>query len=117
MEFIIGFLRTMRQHDFIMVVVDKLTKVVHFIPMKYTFLASYVAQVFIKDMVRLHGAPKKIVSDWDVKFISKFWKELFACLGTKLAFSATYHLHTDGQTERIHGILEDMLRMYVMHQQ
>jgi transposase InsO family protein len=107
----------LRQHDSIMVVVDRLTKVAHFIPVKSTYSASEVAQVFIREIVRLHGVPKKIVSDRDAKFTSKFWKELFAGLGTELAFSTTYHPQTDGQTERVNRILEDMLRMYVMHQQ
>ena len=73
--------------------------------------------MLIREIVRLHGVSKKIVLDRDVKFTSKFWKELFAGLGTKLAFSTTYHPLTDGQTERVNMILEDMLRMYVMHQQ
>ena len=76
-----------------------------------------MAQVFIRDVVILHGVAKKIVLDRDVKFTSKFWKELFASLGTELAFSTTYHLQTDGKTERVNRILEDMLRMYVMHHQ
>lgn len=117
MYFIIGFLRTSRQHDSIMVVVDMLKKVVHLIPVKITYLTSDVAQFFIRDVVRLHGVPKKIVSERDVKFTSKFLKELFVGLGTELAFNTTYHLHTDGQKKRDNKILEDMLRMYVMHQQ
>ena len=68
-------------------------------------------------MVRLHGVPKKIVSDRDAKFTSMFWKELFVGLGTKLAFSIAYHPQTDGQTDMVSRILEDMLRLYVMHQQ
>eukprot|EP00253_Pinus_taeda_P020143 PITA_20143 len=117
MEFITGFSRMLTQHDSIMVVVYRLTKVAHFIPVTSTFSASNVAKVFIKDVARLHGVPKKIVSDRDAKFTSKFWKELFAGLGTKLAFSTTYHLQTDGQRNRVNKILEEMLRMYVMHQQ
>ena len=66
-------------------------------------------------MVRLHGVPKKIMLDRDAKFTSKFWKELFAGLRTKLAFSITYHPQIDGQTKRVSKILEDMLRMCVMH--
>jgi len=68
-------------------------------------------------VVKLHSVPKKIVSDIDAKFTSKFWKELFAGLGIDLAFSTSYHPREDGQIERVNRILEDMLRMYVMHQQ
>ena len=117
MDFITGLTRTMRQHDSIIVIMDMLTKVSHFIPVKSTFLASDVAHVVIRDVVRVHGAPKKIVSDKDVKFTSKLWKELFVGLGIELAFSTTYHLQTDGQIERVNRILEDLLRMYVMHLQ
>eukprot|EP00253_Pinus_taeda_P001723 PITA_01723 len=67
--------------------------------------------------VRLHGVLKKIVSGRDAKFTSRFWKELFAGLGIELVFSTTYHLQRNGQTERANRILEDMLRMCVMHQQ
>ena len=78
-----------------MVVVERLTKVAHFIPVKSTFSASDVAQVFIRDVVRLHIIPKKIVLDRDAKFTSKFWKELFAGLSTELAFNIAYHLQID----------------------
>jgi len=117
MNFITGLPKTVKQRDSIMVIVDRLTKVAHFIPMKSTYSASNVAQVFIKDVVRLHGVPKKIVSERNAKSTSKFWKELFAGLGTELAFNTTYHPQTDGWTERINKILENMMRMYVMHQQ
>ena len=69
------------------------------------------------DVVILHGVSKNIVSYRDAKFTSKFWKDLFAGLGTKLAFGTTYHPQTNGRTERVNMIFEDMLRMYVMHQQ
>src|SRR5713226_9516439 len=97
-----------------MVVVDKLTKVAHFIPMKSTHKTDYIAKIFMKDIFKLHGFPKKIVFDRDVKFTSNFWKGLFADLGTKLNFSTTYHPQIDGQTKRVNQVLEDMLRMYVM---
>ena len=92
MDFIIGFPRTSRQHDSIKVVVDKLKKVAHFILVKYTYSANDVVHVLIKDIVRLHVVPKKIVLDRDAKFTSRFWKELFSGSGTELIFSKTYHL-------------------------
>jgi len=96
MDFIIGLSRTVKQHDSIMVVVDRLSKVAHFILVKTTYSASEVAHVFIREIVTMHGVPKKILSDRDAKFNSKFWKEMFAGLGTELVFSTTYHLQTDG---------------------
>ena len=88
MDFIIGLSKTVRHHDSIMVVVDMLENVAHFIRVKSTFSAE--------DVVRLHGVTKKIVSDRESKFISKFLKELFASLDTELAFGTTYHRPTDG---------------------
>lgn len=115
-DFITGLPKTVRHHDSITVVVDRLKKVAPFILVKSTLLASDVAQVFIRDVVRLHGIPKKIVLDRDEKLTYKFWKELFAGLGIELAFSTTYHPQTDRQKKSVNRILEDMLRMYVMHQ-
>ena len=91
MDIITSLQRESRQHDSIMVVVDKLSMVAHFILAKTTYSTSEVAQVFFKEIVRLHGVMKKIVSDKDVKFTFKFWKELFVGLGTKWAFNTTYH--------------------------
>ncbi len=91
MDFITSFSRTVREHDSSMVIVDRLKKVAHFIPVKSTFSASDVAQVFIRYVIRLHGVPKKTVSDRDAKFTSKFWKELFVGLSIGLAFSTVYH--------------------------
>jgi hypothetical protein len=68
----------------------------------------------MKEIFRLHGIPKKVISDRDVKFTSSFWKALFAGLETQLNFSTSYHPQTDGQTEHTNQIIEDMLRMYVM---
>ena len=96
MDFITGFSGTSKQHDSIMVVVDRLSKVTHFILVKTTYSTSDVAPVFIKEIVRLHGVPKNTVSDIDAKFTSRFWKELFAGLGIEFAFSTTYHPQTNG---------------------
>lgn len=95
MDFITGFPRTSRHHDSIMVVVDRLTKVTHFIPMKSSYSANDAVQVFIRGVVRLHSVLKKIMSHKNVMFTSKFWKELFAGLGTELAFNTTYHPQTN----------------------
>ena len=114
MDFIIGFPMTWRQHDSIMVVVYKLTKVTCFIPIKSTHNIDDIAKIFMKEIFKLHGLPKEIVSNRDPKFTSNFWKGLFADLGTKLNFSIAYHPQNDGQKERVNQVLEDMLRMYVM---
>ena len=97
-DFITGLSMTWRQHDSIMVMVDKLTKVAHFIPVKSTYKADDIVNIFMKEIFKLHGLSKAIVSDRDVKFTSNFWKGLFAYLGTKLNFSTTYHPQIDGQT-------------------
>ena len=89
--FIIGLTMTWRQHDSIMVVVDRLTKATHFIPVKSTHKTDDIAKIFMKEIFKLHGLPKAIVPDRDVKFTSKFWKGLFVDLGTKLNFSTSYH--------------------------
>jgi transposase InsO family protein len=97
-----------------MVVVDKLTKAAHFIPLKTTHRAAEVVDIFLKEVARLHGIPQRIVYDRDPKFTSNFWKGLFKGFGTNLKFSTTYHPESDGQTERVNRVIEDMLRMYVM---
>jgi hypothetical protein len=113
MDFITGLPKTQRQHDSIMVVVDKLSKSAHFIPVKSTYKAINITEIFMKEIFRLHGIPKMVISDRDVKFTSNFWKELFAGLETNLNFSTSYHPQTDGQTKHTNHIIEDMLRMYV----
>jgi transposase InsO family protein len=84
--------------------VDRLTKVAHFIPVK-----TQLADLYLYKIVSLHGVPKTIVSDRGTQFTSIFLRSLHQALGTKLAFSAAYHPQTDGQTERVNEILEDML--------
>ena len=101
MDFITRFPMTMRKHDSIIVVVDKLTKASHFIPVKSTYKVDGNANIFMKEFFRLHGFPKAIISDRDTKFTSNFQKGIFAYLGTKMNFSTTYHPQTDGQIERV----------------
>lgn len=104
----------LRQHDSIMVVVDKFSKVAHFIPVKSTHKTNDIARIFMREIFKLHGIPKAIMSYHDIKFTSSIWKGLFQDLGTQLNFSLAYHPLTDGQTKRVNQVLEDMLRMYVM---
>ena len=76
MDFIVGLPLSSHRHDAILVTVDTLTKVAHFSPVRTTFTARNIAQVFLRDIVRLHGIPHKIISDRDSLFTSSFWREL-----------------------------------------
>jgi len=84
-----------------MVVVDKLSKAAHFTPVKSTYKAVNIAEIFMKEIFRLHGIPKMVISDRDAKFTGNFWKALFKGLDTQLNFSTAFHPQTDGQTERV----------------
>jgi hypothetical protein len=97
-----------------MVVVDKITKDAHFIPLKTTHKATDVVDIYMREVARLHGIAKTIVSDRDPTFTSKFWRGLFKGFKTNLNFSTTYHLECDGQTKRVNQVITDMLRMYAM---
>ena len=110
MNFITKLPRTNKQHDYIMLVVEKLTKASHFIPVKLTHKETNVVDIYMKEIDRLHAIPKIIVSDRDTKFTSKFWKGF----GTNLNFRKTYHPEYDGKTERVNQVIEDMLSMCVM---
>ena len=100
MDFIDGLPRSRKGNDSIRVIVDRLTKSAHFIPVRSNRTARSLAQLYLKEIVRLHGVPKSIVSDRDPLFTSKFWEAFQEELGTKLNLSSAYHPQTDGQTER-----------------
>ncbi|WVZ97465.1 hypothetical protein U9M48_043002 [Paspalum notatum var. saurae] len=110
MDFIVGLPRTQKGYNSIWVVVDRLTKVAHFIPVNTTYSGAKLAELYISRIVCLHGVPKRIISDRGSQFTSRFWEQLHNSLDTKLRFSTAYHPQTDGQTERTNQILEDMLR-------
>jgi len=109
-----GLPRTPKGRDAIWVVVDRLSKVAHFIPYRSTNSASDLAPIYMREIVRLHGVPKTIVSDRDAKFVSKFWESLQSALGTNVILSTAFHPRTDGQSEHTIQTLEDMLRSCVL---
>jgi hypothetical protein len=114
MDFIVGLPRTAKGFDSIWVIVDRLTKIAHFLPVKTDHPIVVYAQLYIARILSLHGVPKTIVSDRGPQFISKLWEELHKSLGTNLLHSSAYHPQTSGQTERGNQILKDMLRACVL---
>jgi transposase InsO family protein len=110
MDFIVGLPCTQRGYDSIWVIVDRLMKVAHFLPVKTMYTSAKLAKLYMERIVSLHGVPKKILSDRGTKFMSHYWQKIHESLGTKLNFSIAYHLQTNGQTEWTNQILEDMLR-------
>ncbi|GJX74016.1 putative reverse transcriptase domain-containing protein [Tanacetum coccineum] len=110
MDFVSGLSRTPCGYDTIWVIVDRLTKSAHFLPMKKTDSMEKLTRLYLKEIVCRHGVPISIISDRDSHFTSNFWRSLQKALGTNLEMSTAYRPQTDGQSERIIQTLEDMLR-------
>ena len=100
--------------DLIWVVIDRLSKVTHFLPVREDINSVKLAELYMARIVPLHGVPLRIISDRGSLFVSKFWQSLQTAMGTRLNFSIAYHPQTDGQTERVNQVLEDMLRACVI---
>ena len=114
MDFVTGLPRSPKGHEAIWVIVDRMKKTAHFILVKMTYSLDQLAQIYINEIVSLHGVPASIVSGRDPRFTSKFWESLHKALGTNLSFSTAFHPQTDGLSERTIRTLEDMLRACVL---
>jgi hypothetical protein len=114
MDFIVGLPRTSRGYNSIWVIVDRLTKSAHFIPVATTYRVGQYAELYISHIFRYHGIPKTIIFERGSIFVARFWEQLHECLGTHLIRSSAYHPQTDGQTEWVNQIIEDMLRACVL---
>ena len=114
MDFVTHLARTSRKNDAVWVIVDRLTKLAHFLVVRMTFTLEEFCQVYIRQIGRLHGVLVSIVSDRDPRFTAQFWKSFQKAMGTQLSMSTAFHPQTDGQSERTIQILEDMLRACIL---
>nr|GEU44577.1 putative reverse transcriptase domain-containing protein [Tanacetum cinerariifolium] len=110
MDFVTKLPRTSRGHDTIWVIVYRLTKSAHFLPMREDYKMDILARLYLNEIVTGHGVPIWIISDHDSRFTSRFWQSMQEAIGTRLDMSTAYHPQTDGQSERTIQTLEDMLR-------
>jgi hypothetical protein len=114
-DFVVGLPRTSCGHDSIWVIVDRLMKSAHFIPVGTRYRARQYVELYIAYIVHYHGILKTIISDRGFIFVARLWKQLHEYLGTHLIRRSTFHPQTDGQTKRVNQIIEDMLRACVLN--
>ena len=115
MDFVVGLPKTQKGSNVVWVIVDRLTKSAHFLPIRWGSTLEQLAERYISEIVQLYGVPVCIVSDRDPRFTSRFWESLQRALGPKLHFSKAFHPQMDGQSERTIQTLEEMLRACVMN--
>lgn len=113
MDFLVGLSTTLGQHDSTWVIVERLTKLDHFIPSRVYYNSKKLAKIYIKEILRVHGILISIIFYRGTQLTSKFQGILHEELGTNLAFSTIFHPQTDGQSERPIHVLGDILRAYV----
>ncbi|GKA87890.1 putative reverse transcriptase domain-containing protein [Tanacetum coccineum] len=114
MDLVTKLPRSSSGYDAIWVIMDRLTKLAHFLPIREDYKTEKLTRIYINEIVARHGIPVLIISDRDGRFASHLWQALQKALGTKLNISTAYHPETDGQSERTIQTLEDMLRACVM---
>ena len=114
MDFVTHLPQTSRNHDAVLVIVDRLTKSTHFLAVQMTFTLEEFCRLYIREIVRFHGVPVSIVLDRDPRFTAQFKKSFQKAMGTQLSMSTAFHPQTDGQTKRTIHILDDILRACVL---
>ena len=109
MDLVTQLPRTLRRHDIVWVIVDRLMKLTYFLAVQMTFTLDEFCRLYKREIVRLHGVPVSIILDRDLRFLACFWKRFQEAMGTQLMMSIAFHPHTGGQSERTIQVLEDML--------
>ena len=113
MDFVTHLPQTWRGHDAMWVIMDQLTNSSHFLPIQMTFTLEKFCRLYIQEIIRLHGIPVSIVSDWDPRFMDHFWESFKRAMGTKLMMSTAFHPQMDGQSKMTIQTLEDMSYRHV----
>jgi len=113
-DFVVGLPRTIQKFDSVWIIVDRLTKSAHFLPINIRYSLEKLTELYIREIIKLHGVPSSMISDRNPRFTSKFWGSLHQVVGTKIQVSSAYHPQTDGQSKRTIQSLEDLLRACVL---